>query len=414
MDVCCIQNFYKSELFIQHEAINDIKIKLKSTEKYYCKNKIAIHICGEHEGNLKYVLNKLIKHYNKKVNKFIKIMTNENSSKLIKYLLNIANTDINCLKCDARCKIFTNYCCYCFNYKEHYDEIKSKIFELFLIEEDKSRFEMEFMIFYQYCFMLRNEIFKFYDTYRKKKCITNIVFSFCKEDVFKVHEFIKILLYDVSDGDILSTNQKAQMLLDKKCYELFKLPRKYIKSDYVDMSSEISKYLDGYCKFKHIENILNLSRNLRSYIVHINNNGRQDLFKFIHCKNISLPKEFWFCFELMENNKYFRYVKQLFLHPVLCCNLVSDCFVLLDIDGYVVKLYIEFDDYVNYDKLTGGHACLERKLHDVVKDMHCLCFGFSLIRLKNTEDIFCLLDEMIEKKCYPYYRFYDGYLDNKV
>lgn len=79
----------------------------------------------------------------------------------------------------------------------------------------------------------------------------------------------------------------------------------------------------------------------------------------------------------------------------------------------VKKQYqLKLDNY--YDKLICEDSCLERKLHDVVKDMHCLCFGFSLIRLKNTKDIFCLLDEMTERKCYPYYCFYDEYFDNKV
>jgi pentatricopeptide repeat protein len=356
---------------------------------------------------LKHIIKKLTKKYNKTVNKYVEVMTNENTSKLTTYLLDIVNIDLNCDNCDNRCKIFLNYCATCYNYQMNHDGFKNNIENLLYLEYDKNKLQLEFYIFYQYCLMLLLSIKKDLFTYEKQLCTFSCINSFGVN--FKnVYKYGKIVL-----NDEMTTNEKAQILLNEKCYELFNLPMKYIDCTYVDLSKDVKNYMDNYCKQKQLENMWNISKKLRDYMRHIMYGGTTEIIKFIKCKNVEISKEFKFCYKLINNKKYEQYVKQLKLHPMLCNSLISDCFLLLDIDGFVVRLYIEFDEY-SYDTLAGGHSCLKRKLHDVVKDVYCLIFGFSLIRLKNTEDIFKLLDEMIERKCYPYYRFYDGYLGNKI
>lgn len=400
-----IKQFLTYDLNYQHRIVK--KLKYNNTDEM--NNNIAKEICKYVPDNeITQLTKKLCKIYNKKVNKYISIMSNDNTSKLSTYLLNIANLDIGCEKC-TKCKIFLNHCANCFDYVNHLDKFKCTISNLFDTEEDKYKLEKEFVILKEYCVMCREEFVK--NQYNYDKSI-NFIFDKDVYDLILNKNSIKYLRIVLDKNKYV--NEKGLLLIKTGCYDLINVPKQYVGTKYVDKSNDIVIYLDNYCKCKQMENMIEISRKLCFYMKHIYYGGTNCINSFIKCKNVHISIEFKFCFELMSNLKYSQYVKQLKLHPYVCFNLMSDCFLLLHIDEHVVRLHIEFDDYANYKTLTGGHSCQKRKLHDVVKDTYCLTMGLSLIRLKCTENIFDLLDEMIRCKCYPYYRFYDGYLDNKI
>lgn len=415
MDVY-INEFKTYDFSYQHNIINELKCFLfqnnNKTNKRYMDRILMCVNNKSSEDELKILFAKLCNIYNKKVKKYVNVLTSSKTSKLAKYLLNMSNVSVMC-KC-GNVKIFLDKCVNCFNFECDYNNLKCNVNKLFVFD-DVNKFKKEFIVLKEYCMIYSSNISKITCDY-KKSCNANEITSVNNiKNVYGLN-FINVVKYvEILYDDELNFNRTGEKLMLENCYDLLLMPKHNVKYKYNDVSHNINTYLENYCKLKQLENMTHVARKMCDYVKYVlYNNDKPKPHTFLDCKHTNVSIEFKFCFDLMKNDKYLQYVKQIIIHPYVFGRLMADCFLLLFVNDHVIKLHVEFDDYTNYDKLTGGHSIKQRKLHDVVKDVYCLLTGCSLIRLKCTENIFDLFDDMIEKKQYPYYRFYDGYLKNKI
>jgi hypothetical protein len=81
----------------------------------------------------------------------------------------------------------------------------------------------------------------------------------------------------------------------------------------------------------------------------------------------------------------------------------------------MIPLFIEIDDYNNYNNLTGNHNTPEVIASDITKDTFCILFNIPLARITkkqfNITNVIMFIAENFDKK--PIYIFYNNYFNNK-
>ena len=97
------------------------------------------------------------------------------------------------------------------------------------------------------------------------------------------------------------------------------------------------------------------------------------------------------------------------------CDQKCDLFIIIKSNKGMIPLFIEIDDYNNYDKLTGNHNIPEVIASDITKDIFCILFNMPLVRITkkqfNITNVIMFIAENFNKK--PIYMFYDNYFNNK-
>jgi hypothetical protein len=400
-----VKEFEKYEINIQEHIIkyfdsgSQLNKKLNLTYMYskYIEN--VQNILSNDD--IKILVKKIKKIYKKKVKYYVHILTNENRSELIKYLLNITDSQTYCKICGKN-RIYFEYCMFCCDQVKCKEDMTTTIFKLYDDELNKERIEEELIVLYKYCNTLHTGILNTLNIYENKLFrVFTLMRSLPQQ---QITEMFKDGLAILVNKDI-SNIEKANIFIDKKYHEVMLTPKKQITYTYEDDTFDVEDYIFKHIQRRHNENVIKLVPQLKWEL--------RDNRGTISCKIIKMSIELKFLYDLLDNKNILSYVKQIKLQPRMPTGLCTDCFLLMKINDNIVPLYIEFDDYNDNDTLSGGHNTKGRIATDIMKDMCCWIFECSLIRLKYNEDVFELINNMIAINSFPYYRFYGRYFDKK-
>lgn len=367
------------------------------------KYQFIFNICNMPSKHKTKMIFKMTENYKVHKEQYQNITLSKNSSTLLTYLKNICDNKFGCIKCQRQ-KYYFEYCIFCCtDFKKYMDDILNTIKNLCDFNNENTL----------------NELSTLEHFYAQEIYTLNCFLQDYNENIFKITEkhILKFKQYEnkIKDAGVytylnntISEIDKANFFITNKYYELFNTPNNF---DYEcdDFKYTSEQYINSFIKHQHSKAIMSLVKNVTKYIKYDNMNNLSKI------KNNTNGIEAKFLYTIMDNKSIFRYVKQILIEPVIFHKKRCDCFLFLKIKDNNVPIYIEFDDYKNNVTLVGGHNEVNRKTSDIIKDMYCWFFGFSLIRVKYNENIMDILTNMINNiNTFPYYRFYDKYFDKKM
>jgi hypothetical protein len=345
-----------------------------------------------------------------KINEDLDIKITENGLFLMSDINNSKYSQFTCLlydfiNCDIPCKICNNTkivlgcCIFCVENKNMLNNLKITIPEEIMISDARRLVKI--------CQL-------------KKTYVDNKIFNYHSK------------LLDLKDLSLKNIPQECKYQIVKYIITITDL-----KLEHRDMINKLIN--DGYCNLfgddakLYKRNLIanDLTYNVKEYVeLLIKRNHLEYSIDYLRMFMFSNKKDFKFGIKKYSINIRFLYnLLKSDIFPFVCQlkseyfipnfrrdskgDLAVDIFIVFNVDGHKVPIFIEFDDFYNLEKLSGGHADPDRRSTDIMKDMYCRIYYISLIRVKYDEDIIEILRNVINNKKFPVYRFYKDYFKNK-
>jgi hypothetical protein len=253
-----------------------------------------------------------------------------------------------------------------------------------------------------------NKYIKKYNESSAKLCLIN-AFEICPDNIKKnMVNFLQIHV-DKTKSNI----EKCKKFIELKYHELFDCEHYDVAQNCPNVSAEeIKTYIVSMIKRDHIKTSL-------MYLTHM---IRHKNTIFTHMKHYQLKStyEIKFMYNMYYNDQLLSKIKWFICEhktPMIANygHMRIDFMFVFDANGSDRIVHLEIDDYCDYKKLTGGHGTPKRIIRDVLKDMYCWMSCNSLIRITNKEDAINALNTyIINATCFPVYRFYKNYFNNKI
>lgn len=328
-------------------------------------------------------------------------------SKMFDFLHDIVDPDKKCLLC-GKIRICLEYCCFCFPMDSYTDTFLAKL-KVFLNnstdDNDCQKYINEVNYLFDFCNSKYREICQ--------------IISCCNDDAYNCCDFIDLdELKKECNRKIVSTIQllkfsnidvvkRAKIFVDNEYFNYIDNYKFcYKQCEQKNMKYCVEKYIVATIVKKHLEKSIEMLTKLKNIIkFRTFENDVKLCLKYVkHNENTK------FLYSLLEEKELLQKTLQFQTEPYLNVigkesNLRADFYFLFRIDGHNVPIYMEIDD--------SGHSAFDRNVNDILKDVCCLIYGISLIRVRPYENIMDILKKHIILKKYPVYRFYDGYFNNK-
>jgi hypothetical protein len=298
---------------------------------------------------------------------------------------NYFNINKKCDNCEKiRCQL--NFCINCKNiknienikeYLEKYENKKNKIIEDILLQKK-----------------LLNEKIKIYC----KKYDKNYFLEALNQNTNPTSEMKNIL--SVMSNKRHDNKEKADEYIKMKYENIFSAENKEFSTSEIQLPTkpEMRDYIENIIKLHNCNYILEIvtCSCIRRSSVH----------------EISLMYDILYDTKILKSLKFFIHEHNI-IFVKRSKHMKIDFMTILEINDKDHLVFIEIDDYNNYEKLTGGHSYSGRKYVDILKDVYCWCFGASMIRMTCNKNPLNILRTLFQTKSFPTYIFYQNYFNNK-
>jgi hypothetical protein len=398
--------------FILDYLTQHLTIDCSKYIRFCCYNNIQYFYKIEHQ----HIKDKIINILKEKIDENIKKINyqlNMNTSLFFNYLSDVTNFDNYCVQCN-KIKIYFEYCVYCDQKKDYINHICLNLKNI--INENK--------LDNKKCVEEIDILLEKYDEHFNN--VENLITNYNKQCVYldSIVNFDNVLEKNKNDhikyvkllfNSNISYIEKANKFIDMKYYNFFNNIDIFTQMwNFNNITICVKDYIISIIKKRHISQSVIFLKKLRHKIYYYDKNSEIN----IKCKYIKSNSNTCFMYDLLNNEFLMSKIIMIKNEPeiiILGKNsmLRLDFFFLFKIDKNLIPMFLEIDDYVNYEKLKGGHDIIDRKYKDILKDMFCFSFCISLVRTTSKEQKIMILENIIKSNTNLIYRFYDGYFNNK-
>lgn len=330
-----------------------------------------------------------------------------NKSNLLILLCEIVDFEKGCKLC-GKLKICFEFCYNCFP-KEEYS--KSVVDKLSIILHSELFWQNKKMYLDDVDFLLGT-------CYEKLRFFEQILFS-CNDDVYVCCDFIDTEKITKKENiGVLMTikclvSEKIEIVKKAKHYvdiEYFKkinnFDNCYVQRDVKNMNYTVENYIIAVILKRQVSKSIDFLLNMQNII------KRYEPGKSISIllNDVNHTENTKFLYGLLEEKELLSKIAQFKIEPNIgvygkASLLRIDFYFLFNINNTAIPVYLEIDDC--------GHSAFDRKVSDILKDVCCLTYGVSLVRVRPNENIFGIIKELISSRKQKFYRFYDDYFNNK-